>query len=153
MQRRSGVLGLVATACLLFAHGVQAQVSSQEGTLFGAHAEDSIFTLFPAITDTNQLSQSTLEEPGPLLSPLTPRRLRVSKRQEHGAWSRVLIGAGIGLVAGFGLGWAIDAPEDCLLLYADSCDLGVYASGYFWRVTLAPVGAGLGGLAGWWFGR
>ena len=113
MKRRTEILGLVATAFLVSSFGVQAQVPSQEGVLFGVDPVDPIFTLFPATTDTNYLSQSTSDGSGPVLSPLAPGPLPTAKRQGHGTWSRILIGAGIGLFAGFGLGWAIDVPEDC----------------------------------------
>ena len=153
MKSMAGVPGFAVAALLVSASGAEAQAPWAEATLFGADPGDPVFALLPPPARAGPLSRSTFGEQGPVRSGYAPGPLPI--RRERGSWSRILVGAGIGLLVRFGIGWAVDVPEDCPVGHpapGGDCDLGFYESGYFWHTTLAPAGAALGGLVGWWSG-
>lgn len=152
MQRLTYVLGLVTMACIVASGGVRAQVPPEGRSLLGVDHEHLIFRLFPAAAGTNVRLRSTVQEAGPALSGVPSGPLAMPTRQERGTRTRILIGAGIGLFAGFGIGWLADDREEkhgcpvANMVSDDDCRLGFFESGYVWRTILSPLGAGLGAL-------
>ena len=72
---------------------------------------------------------------------------------EAGSWKRILVGAGIGLTAGFGIGWLIEevrGPEDCPVFHSGGGDcVGFWDEPYHISITGSLVGAGVGAALGW----
>ena len=148
------LLGLLVAALALMPVDMQAQVVFQERRFQGLTPDVSTLGLFPATVSyadqPDLLHISTGTRRLAALDNLTSGPLTMRDAQERGAADRILIGAGIGLVSGFALGWVLDLLEgEVVCLVSDPCQLSFRDSDFFWPVSAGAVGTGLGAAMGW----
>ena len=149
------LLRLIAAALVLMPSDMQAQVVFQEGRFQGLTPDASTPSLFPATVSYGDhpdlLHLSSVTRRLATLDNLTSSPLTMRNAQERGAAGRILIGAGIGLVSGFALGWVLDLLEPEIVYTSDPspCQLSFRDSDYFWRVSISAVGTGLGAAVSW----
>ena len=141
-MRRYGALGAQEVAREEYRFGLEAAVP------------DSPFSA--AGKSLHQLDPSRLSgEPDPGSRSLAIRPPTIPTTRERGSSSRILKSAGIGLVAGFALGSALDHTVKKTVTCVGTgevsygCDATIPNMRYFYRVTVGALGTVSGALVGW----
>lgn len=155
-KSRMPVAGLTAIALACTTGALRAQGVAREGHLFGMDAAVPGSAFSATGECLHQLDPSGLSgEPDPVSRSPAFRPPTIPTTQERGSPSRILRSAGIGLVAGFALGWTLDhtvkKSVTCVgtseVFYG--CDATIPNMRYFYRVTIGALGTVSGALVGW----
>jgi len=155
-KSRGMVAGLTALALAYTTGALGAQEVAREGHPIGLGAALPVSPLLAAGKSTHQLDPSRFSgEPDPESRSLAFRLPPVPTTQDHGSSSRILKSVGIGLVAGFALGWVLDhnVKKTVTCVGTDGvshgCDATIPNMHYFYRVTVGALGTVSGALVVW----
>lgn len=156
VKSRVMVAGMTAIALAYTTGALGAQQVAREGHPFGLDAAVPIFPLLAAGKSPYQIDPSRLSgEPDLVSRSLAFRLQTMPPTRERGSSSRILKSTGIGLAAGFALGWVLDhnvkKTATCVGTGEVSygCDATIPNMRYFYRVTVGALGTVSGALVGW----